>query len=321
MGGCSYDRDVYSSGDNFSSSGFHHSPLADQAFTKSDISDLDKRLLPINRTLECSTQNALVIELDVTGSMGDNAKMLYDKFPMLWGQLEQQNYLEDFSISIVANGDCTCDGAPIQVCDFAAGKKLDTWIKRLFLEGGGGGQGTETYEMPAYFYAHKVRFTHPKADQQKPFYISIGDEAPNASIPRDALETHFGNKGKAEGDLSSADVFKQVREKYHYKHIHIPYGGDATTDTEVKRQWKKYIGSDLISVAEPKAVVDVLIGVVALTTGKRTLPEYLQDMRDRGQTDERVQNVATALKHLAEELGRDGGGGAASKGKGKTTRL
>lgn len=112
MGGLSYDRDVYSSGSNYSSSGFHSSSLADHAFKTSDVRALDPKLLPLNRHLECTTKNAIVIALDVTGSMGDSAKLLYDKLPMLWGQLEQQGYLKDFSISFAAVGDCTCDGAP-----------------------------------------------------------------------------------------------------------------------------------------------------------------------------------------------------------------
>ena len=87
MGGCSYDREVYSSGNSYSSSGFHSSDLSDHTFAKSDEAaaarGLDKSLLAMNRTLECSAKTGIVIVLDVTGSMGDSVKLLYDKLPML----------------------------------------------------------------------------------------------------------------------------------------------------------------------------------------------------------------------------------------------
>lgn len=316
MGGMSYDRDVYSSGSNYSSSGFHASPLADRTFTKSDIRDLDHKLLPLNRTLECHTENGIVIALDVTGSMGDSAKLLYDKLPMLWGQLEQQGYLKDFSISFAAVGDCTCDGAPFQVCDFEEGKKLDSWIKKMYLEGGGGGQTTESYEMLAYYYANKVRFTHPKAGEQKPFLFIIGDEAPYPSLSAEDIKKHFG--GKAQGNISTKEVFSALSEKYNLKHIHIPYG-DADDNREIVSQWRGHIGSNLLKVSEPKAVVDVLLGVVAISTGARTLEQYIQDMRDRGQTDKRIQNVEKALCGLAAQGSNSKS--ASSKGRGTTQRL
>jgi len=319
MGGCSYDRDVYSSGDNYSSSGFHSSPLSDYTFNTSDIHSLDKKLLPLNRTLECSTKTGIVIVLDVTGSMGDSAKLLYDKLPMLWGQLEQQGYLKDFSISFAAVGDHNCDGAPFQICDFAEGKKLDKWIEKLYLEGGGGGQLTESYESVAYFYANKVRFTHPKAADEKPFFFIIGDEAPYPDLSVEDIKQHFG--GKVQGDVSTKEIFEKVKENYNFKHIHVPYDdfNDSSADKEVVTAWKKYIGNDLMKVSEPKAVVDVLLGAVAITTGKRTLAEYQQDMRDRGQTEDRIKNVTAALKGLKCE--DQDSSNASPKGRGKSQRI
>jgi hypothetical protein len=314
MGGMSYDRDVYSSGSNYSSSGFHASPLADATFKKSDIRDLDPELLPLNRTLQCHTKNSLIIALDVTGSMGDSAKLLYDKLPMLWGQLEQQGYLDDFSISFAAVGDCTCDGAPFQICDFAEGKKIDKWIEKLFLEGGGGGQQAESYETLAYYYANKTRFTHPTAE--KPFFFIIGDEAPYPTVTAESIKQHFG--GKAQGDVPTKEVFDQIREKFNFKHIHVPYG-NSEFDKEIQHTWKKCIDDDLVKVSEPKAVVDVVLGTVAILSGKRTLEEYEQDMRARGQTEERIKNVLAALKGLQAD--KDDAPSPRKSGRGKSQRL
>jgi hypothetical protein len=37
----------------------------------------------------------------------------------------------------------------------------------------------------------------------------------------------------------------------------------------------------------PKAVVDCMLGAIAIVTGERTLEEYIEDLEERGQTEER----------------------------------
>lgn len=324
MGGCSYDRDVYSSGDSYSSSGFHSSTYSDAAFTTTNVHNLDPELLPLNRTLECKTKNSIVIGLDVTGSMGDSAKLLYDKLPMLWGQLEQQGYLKDFSISFAAVGDCTSDSAPFQICNYEEGKKIDSWIKKLYIEGGGGGQKTESYEMLAYYYANKTKFTYPKASEIKPFFFIIGDESPYDSLDTAAVKQHFGTR--LQSDIGTTKVFEQVKSKYNFKHIHVPYSNgseDSSENKAIEKSWKKHVGDDLIPVSEPKAVVDVILGVVAIVSGSRTLDQYKQDMRDRGQTEKRIENVERALKGLVATIKTNDKNPTpqAPKARGKTTRL
>lgn len=323
MGGVSYDRDVYSSGNSYSSSGFHSSSLADHTFSVSDVRGLDKALLPKNRTLECSAKTGIVIALDVTGSMGDSVKLLYDKLPMLWGQIEQQGYLKDFSISFAAVGDCNSDAAPFQVCDFAEGKKLDKGISKMYLEKGGGGQQCESYEMLAYFYANNVRFTHPKAD--KPFFFLIGDEAPYPQLSAGQIEQHFGDR--VQSDIDTKKVFDKVRQKYHFKHLHVPYssGSQPPVDQSIQREWKKTIDEDFIKVSEPKSVVDTILGIIAILNKARSLDEYKEDMRNREQTESRIKNVANALEGIEAEKNTakssksvDTG---SKKGRGKSTRL
>lgn len=322
MGGMSYDRDVYSSGNSYSSSGFHSSPLSNSTFKKTEERGLDKSLLPKDRTLECSAKTGIIIALDVTGSMGDSVKLLYDKLPMLWGQLEQQGYLKDFSISFAAVGDCTCDGAPFQVCDFAQGKSLDDGISKMYLEKGGGGQQCESYEMLAYFYQHNARFTHPKAD--KPFFFMIGDEAPYPEVSPSEVSKHFGDR--VQNSISTKRVFDQLREKYHFKHLHVPYdsGNQPGNNEKIEQIWQKIIGEDFIKVSEPKSVVDTILGIVAIMSKARSLTEYEEDMRSRGQTAARVKNVSEALKDVkvanADEAPAAKQPGA-SKRRGKSTRL
>ncbi len=40
----------------------------------------------------------------------------------------------------------------------------------------------------------------------------------------------------------------------------------------------------MIQLENPMALVDIVLGLVALTSGKRGLKDYAEDMKQRGQT-------------------------------------
>lgn len=45
------------------------------------------------------------------------------------------------------------------------------------------------------------------------------------------------------------------------------------------------------------------MGLIALTSGVRNMTSYIKDMEDRGQDEERIQEVRQALARYAESLG------------------
>lgn len=70
-------------------------------------------------------------------------------------------------------------------------------------------------------------------------------------------------------------------------------------DEKVIANWSRAIGSKHVFVLnEPKAIVDVMLGILAVHSGSRTLDQYLADLVGRGQTEERVEIVTTCLKKL-----------------------
>jgi hypothetical protein len=49
-----------------------------------------------------------------------------------------------------------------------------------------------------------------------------------------------------------------------------------------------------------KAAVDIMLGVLAITNGTRTLDGYVADMKARGQSDKRIEEVRKSLADLSE---------------------
>ena len=74
-------------------------------------------------------------------------RVLQTKLPQLLGLLLRKGYASDPQIMFGAIGDATCDRVPLQVGQFESDNRMDDDLGRIVLEGGGGGQMTESYEL------------------------------------------------------------------------------------------------------------------------------------------------------------------------------
>ncbi|MBI2449958.1 MAG: hypothetical protein HYV47_00305 [Candidatus Nealsonbacteria bacterium] len=285
-GGTYYDRDV-TDRNRRTDKGF-----SDVAESKMSRSKVDAAVLPRGRKLTCTAKSPVVYAFDVTGSMGDLPKIIFDKMPMMAGQLIEKGYLEDVMMSLSAVGDILSDQAPLQVCDFALVKNLDEWLQRIWLEGQGGGQARESYEFIAYFYAKMCDI--PNAET--PIFLFTGDEGFRENLPAATLREYFG-KGSENTDAKS--IFEELKKKFkgNVFLIHRRYNQG---DQEIVAQWENVLGKErVIKLGSDLAIADVTLGVFAIVAGKRTLEEYLQDMKTRGQDDQRIAEVRKSLEVLA----------------------
>ncbi|MBI4861560.1 MAG: hypothetical protein HY815_15055 [Candidatus Riflebacteria bacterium] len=70
-------------------------------------------------------------------------------------------------------------------------------------------------------------------------------------------------------------------------------------DAHIKNQWSAVIPPEnLLTIDDPKAIIDVLLGALAIAAGTRDLDEYLVDMKGRGQTALRQEETRRALANL-----------------------
>lgn len=302
MGGGSYDRDVYTTHSFKSNSG--HNPYA--TYTPKAAKDLSRTsaqadLLPSSRKADLisTAENPIVIALDGTGSMGDWARIIYDKLPLFWHELVKKEYLKDPEISFAVVGDANCDNTPIQICNFAKSSELDTWLKKIYLEGGGGGQYHESYELTAWYYANKMQIT---ARPEDAFFFFIGDEGfyPDieASFIRDLCDKNY--KG---GDVDAKDAFAALQRKMNVFLVHKKYDicGGSEIDKKIVKEWEPILGvQNILPLDQAKAVIDVMLGAISIVAKTRTLDDYVVDMKDRGQSNARLQLVQKTLKELSD---------------------
>lgn len=72
------------------------------------------------------------------------------------------------------------------------------------------------------------------------------------------------------------------------------------SDDVILRQWGEVLPqSHILRIEDPKAIIDVMLGALAITGGGRTLDEYIADMRGREQLDLRQDQAVRTLGALA----------------------
>lgn len=233
---------------------------------------------------------ALIVVTDVTGSMGQWPAVMFGKLPYLRHELKE--YLGDEAkFLLAAVGDATCDSYPLQIQEPASTfEEAKTALEALVVEGGGGGQTYESYELAAGYFLQAVEV----ARSVKPVLVFIGDEMPYERLDAAQLSA-LGIRDAS--NMNTEQLFKELAEVYDVYFIHKPYGSSpAGTTKEVAAVWEKLLPENhMVPLQTPERVVDVLFGILANATGK--IDDFKKELTDR-QTPAQVTTVLTALHGL-----------------------
>ncbi|HVT82305.1 MAG TPA: hypothetical protein VHM90_16805, partial [Phycisphaerae bacterium] len=155
---------------------------------------------------------SIAVMFDVTGSMGGIPVTLQKKLGELMNLLIRKGYVEHPQIMFGAVGDATCDRAPLQVGQFESGIEMEDDLGRFFLEGGGGGQNTESYELAAYFLARHTAIDCFGKRGEKGYAFIIGDEKYYPAVKPREVETIIGDA--LEAPIPTRQIFAELQKKY-----------------------------------------------------------------------------------------------------------
>jgi hypothetical protein len=242
----------------------------------------------VKPNIEINNPTVIVIS-DVTGSMGEWPKTMFSKLPYLMHEIKQ--YLgEQASFLVAAVGDATSDSYPLQIHEpKQTFDEAKVCLEGLVIEGGGGSQTKESYELAAGYFLHGVKVT----EGQRPVLIFIGDEYPYSKLTASQLavfDIHVE-------DMETKELFRKLNEVYNVFFIHKPYGNNAEGDTvRIGKVWKDLLPAEhVVYLADPNRVVDVIFGILAGATGK--VDYFTKELTDR-QTKVQVKTVLTSLAGL-----------------------
>ncbi|GGT35359.1 hypothetical protein ACFFV7_39295 [Nonomuraea spiralis] len=236
---------------------------------------------------------AVAVLFDVTGSMRSVPRALQTRLPDLLGLLLRKGYATDPQIMFGAIGDATCDRAPLQVGQFESDNRMDDQLGLILLEGGGGGQKRESYELALYFMARHTSIDCHEKRGRRGYLFVIGDEMPYPRVSRSQVKDLVGDRLAA--PIGVADIMAELTRKYDVYFI-LPQGASYAGDPEVLDSWRDLLGQNVLELDDLDAVCETIALTVGLGEDAIGLDEGLEDLAELGSTA--GASVSRALARL-----------------------
>lgn len=244
----------------------------------------------------------IVFALDVTGSMSDIPKSIARKELPTFMQEVLNRGVEDPQLLFMAVGDAKCgDKSPLQVGQFeSAAQNMDQWLTMCHLEGGGGGNGGESYELAAYFLARHTATDSFTKRGHKGYVFFTGDDAAFPYVSASQVRGLVGDK--LSEDIPTSAIFEELRARYEVFFL-IPH--DHANHTE--RGWRDLLGDHVIRMEAHGDTCLVAASIVALGEGKvKDLLVLAEQFASQGIDKSRIGAIVRALTPYSETLRKAG---------------
>lgn len=212
--------------------------------------------------------NAIVIGLDVTGSMGMIADaMAREGLGTLVEEILKRKPVSDPHILACGIGDSYCDDAPLQVTQFEADIRIADQLKMIWLEKGGGGNNHEGYHLPWYFAAQHTQIDCFEKRGKKGYLFTVGDEEP----PEELLAAHatalFGDS--LQRTLSVGELLTLVSRTYHVFHVVVEEGNHARNNlSRVLKKWNALLGQRVLRLKDYRRLAEVVVSAIEVNEGR-----------------------------------------------------
>ena len=256
-----------------------------------DMNIKDKRRESRDSTAHPNSR-AIAVVFDVTGSMGHIPVVLQKKLGQLMHILLAKSYVQDPQILFGAVGDATCDRVPFQIGQFESGLEMDDNLGKFFLEGGGGGQNTESYELIPFYFARRTDLDCWDKRQEKAYLFTIGDEMPYPKVDRAQVEDLIGEK--LEVDVTLEQITKELLTRYEWFHI-IPTTSTGSMPS-IAQRWKKLLGERVIMLPDADAVCETIVMTIGLVEGAiASVKDGADDLHSAGADSNAIRAASSAL--------------------------
>lgn len=251
------------------------SASASTMFTTRSAADVKADIKPANIELRESRDSDInpnstpvIVGLDVTGSMGILAETIAKEgLGIVFSELLTRKPISDPHVMAMAIGDANYDRVPLQVTQFEADMRITEQLLELFLEGGGGGNSFESYNLPWAFAARKTAHDAFEKRGKKGYLFTVGDELPPQDLTLEQLQK-FVDKDATQR-ITNADLLEAAGKTYHIFHIIIAEGNAIryTGLDETKAAWTKVLGQRVIVLDDYKKLAEVIVSAIQVVEG------------------------------------------------------
>jgi hypothetical protein len=266
MGNATWDRSAYST-----RASSYSGKSREQVFQKRSINkEFDPRYITVRESVD-SDENpestAIIVGLDVTGSMGFIAEHIAKNgLGTLVESIIDTKPVTDPHLMMMAIGDIQCDRAPLQVTQFEADIRIADQLTELWLEGGGGGNSYESYDLPWAFAARKTKIDCFDKRGKKGYLFTIGDELPPRTASRELIKESMGINSQT--DMTADEYLKEAQERYNVFHVVVEEGHYFQhSGAMVRKNWTRVLGKKAIFLNDHKYISEVITAVIQVNEG------------------------------------------------------
>jgi hypothetical protein len=266
MGGGSYSADAWAT---YSATVSHKTVNA--IFKSTSISTtLNPKGVAIRESRD-STEHpestAIIVGIDVTGSMGMLAETIAKKgLGVLFQEILDRKPVTDPQLMFMAIGDAVCDQAPLQVSQFESDNRIVDQLEQIWIEHGGGGNSSESYDFPWYFGAMHTSIDCFDKRGKKGYLFTIGDEESPYGLTSKAIERFIGDTPQA--DYSAAELLMMVERKYHVFHIIVEEGSHCRHSKDaVFSSWANLLGQRALHLSDHTKLAETIVSAIQITEG------------------------------------------------------
>lgn len=259
----SYTSYAYNTGRSVTSTGNLSSTYTAQDIFKAR--GIDQKLSPYKVMRECKDSDEhpntlpVILALDVTGSMGPTAAEVAKRLNELMTQVFSS--VPDVEFMIMGIGDVYCDSAPIQISQFESDVRIAEWTDKIYFEGGGGGNGFESYTAAWYMGLKHCDLDCWKRGK-KGIIITLGDEPLNPYMQKEPLMRATGDS--LEADVETASLYPLAKEKFDIYHIAVNDHDNCYRMYKdlINMSFGKYLDDDHLKVAKLDDIIQVIAAII-----------------------------------------------------------
>lgn len=235
------------------------------------LKDLDPKGVPVRESrdsVEHPASTAIAVFLDVTGSMGMIAENIAKKgLGVLFQEILDRKPVTDPQLMFGAIGDVYCDSAPLQVSQFESDNRIIEQLTGIYLEGGGGGNSTESYDLPWYFASMHTDTDCFGKRGKKGYLFTVGDEESPAGVTAAQLKEFLGDE--ASEDMTAESLLAMAERTWNCFHIIIEEGSHCRVAgrDKVLHSWQELMGQHAIPLSDHTKLSETIISLIQVTEG------------------------------------------------------
>ena len=169
-------------------------------------------------------------------------------------------------------------------------------LSNFYIEGGGGGQQTESYELYAYFMARHTAIDCMEKRNKRGYIFIFGDEKAYPNVKKQEVDVIVG--GGLEASINTQAIFEELQKKYVTFYV-LPDEASYGQNPDIISHWSELLGGEhVLHLKDANAAAELVATQIGLCEGTTDIGIATKDLADSGTSEALVRAVeASVSKH------------------------